>query len=198
MNEKSATGKETGKPGLYRPALKLYHPNAKGTGSAIEIKLHPAHDDVDGSIMLRIANQCFVGDRNAPTPTFSRFDWENAICVKLDFMDLCKILQVFRGECESIDDGNGLFHITAKASTKINLRHETEPASSYTLFISRAARDGDSVRAHMTFSACEALGLCEAITKSMSVIAFGIPMLVPHDTSAYTSEQRRFRDARAH
>ena len=135
----------TGNPaplGMYRPALTFYHPNSKGSGAAVELKLHPAHDNVNGSIMLRIANQSAVGDRRTPAPTYARFDWENAICVKLDFNDLCKVLQVFRGECESIDGDRGLYHQTARAATKIQLRHLVEPVSGYSLEVYRNLREG--------------------------------------------------------
>ena len=113
--------------GQYRPSLAFYRASAKGTGSAVKMKLHPAHDDTDGSIMLTIANQKTVGSRMGPNPTFSTFDWDNAMTIKLDFNDLTKMLQVFRGECETIEDGMGLCHLSPRGSTKIMLRHLVEP-----------------------------------------------------------------------
>ena len=179
-------------PGKYRPDLRIYHASAKGTGCALKMNLHPAHDDCDGCIMAVFANQLTVGDRNLPQPTFSRFDWENAIAVKLDFNDLCMMLQVFRGECESILDGKGLFHRTAKASTVINLRHMVEPVSGYSFEVSRTMSDGSAPRrAHIMLANHEALGLAEAIAGSLAVVSFGIPMLQSHDTSAYREEARR-------
>lgn len=184
--------------GQYRPALKFYHANAKGTGAAMEMKLHPAHDNVDGSIMLRVANQSAVGDRRGPVPTFARFDWENAICVKLDFNDLCCFLQVFRGECESINGGGGLFHKTARANTKIQLRHLLDPVTGYSLEVYRNLREGDAgSHGHFIITPTEATGICEAIAGSMSVVGFGIPMLVAHDTSAYEAREREHRNASA-
>ena len=53
MNNETMRNGQMAPIGKYRPALTLYHPNGKGTGGAMELKLHPAHDDVDGSIMLR-------------------------------------------------------------------------------------------------------------------------------------------------
>ena len=110
-------------PKRIRPQFSLYHPNGKGTGAAIELELHPAHDRTDGSIMMKIANQMTIGDRRGPNPTYPHFDWKGAVTVKLDFNDLSKMLQVFRGECEAIDDGHGLYHSSARATTKIVLRH---------------------------------------------------------------------------
>ena len=114
-------------PVTYRPKLAFYHASPKGTGCAATLELHPAHDDVDGSIWLCAANQMTIGNRMGPNPTFPRFDWENRICVKLDFNDLCAMLQVFRGECESLEDGRGLFHQSPRGTTKIVLAHSVEP-----------------------------------------------------------------------
>jgi len=48
--------------GQFRPSFRFYHANPKGTGSAVKMNLHPAHDDEDGCIMLTIANQKTVGN----------------------------------------------------------------------------------------------------------------------------------------
>lgn len=198
MNGETTNMQQGRTTGQYRPSLRFYHPNGKGSGGAVEMNLHPAHDNVGGSIMMKIANQCAIGDTRGATPTFARFDWENAICVKLDFNDLCKILQVFRGECETIDGDRGIYHQTSRASTKIQLRHLVEPICGYSLEVYRNSRQGDcSSHGHIILSHAEALGLSEAIAGSMSVVAFGIPMLVEHDTSAYEAQERRFRDASA-
>ena len=159
----------------YRPKLALYHPNARGTGSAVRLELLPATDDAEGCIMLTIAGQSAVGDRRAPTPTYARFDWENKIVVKLGFTDLCQILQVFRGECESLGDGLGLVHISTSGTTKIVLRHLLEPRCGYSLEVYRTSGQGDS-NGRVFLSPNEALGLSAAIEGSLSVICFGIPM----------------------
>lgn len=177
----------------YRPGLAFYHPNGKGTGSAVRMELHPAHDDVDGSIFLSAANQLTVGDRNGPHPTFPRFDWENKLVVKLDFTDLCKILQVFRGECESLEGGKGLYHRTAQFATHINLRHLVEPVPGYSLELYRgSSRKDEDRRVHVQFSDWEALGLAESISGSMAVVSFGIPMVIPR--GEFAAEERRRRD----
>lgn len=182
----------------YRPKLTFYHANVKGTGGAISLDLHPAHDDVDGCIMMRIANQMTIGNRQGPNPVYPRFDWENAISVKLGFDDLCQFLQVFRGECESAGDGHGLIHATARATTNIRLRHLVDPVTGYSLEVYRTMRsNGEESRAHILLSSAEATGLCESIAGSMSVISFGIPVVLPHDTAKYEAEQREFRHAAA-
>ena len=191
-NENNTTRPET----RYRPCLTFYHANAKGTGAAVQFELHPAHDDHDGSIMMRIANQASVGDTRSATPVYPRFDWKNAIPVKLDFSDLCKMLQVFRGETESIGEGKGLYHRTSRAQTKIQLCHRLEPVPGYSLEVYRVPNSGENeTRSYIMLRPEEALGLSEAIAGSMSVISFGIPVVLPHDTRAYEAEQREYRNA---
>ena len=182
--------------GPYRPNLCFYHANAKGTGSALKMNLHPAHDSADGCIMLTVANQMTVGDRTGPNPTYARFDWENAVCVKLDFNDLTQMLQVFRGECESVCDGKGLYHTSPRGTTSIRLSHFVDPSSSYMLDICRRRGEvRDETRVRFNFSSAEALGVSEAIAGAMHLVCFGIPMPVSRDASAHREAARRQRDA---
>ncbi len=197
MNETTQTNQPP-QVGRYRPSLALYHASAKGTGGAMKMTLHPAHDDVDGCIMLKMASQLTIGDRTGPNPTYPTFDWENAINVKLDFTDLTKMLQVFRGECETLEDGKGLFHATHQFSTSINLQHMVSPIAGYSLELFRVSRDRRTEsRTRFILSPSEALGVSLAIEDSFGVISFGIPMLVPHDTAQYRKEAREFRNAAA-
>ena len=196
MNNETKTEVQNQPLGQRRPKLAFFHANAKGTGCMMTMELHPAHDYTDGCIMMRVANQMTIGNPRGPNPTFARFDMENAMSVKLDFSDLCQILQVLRGECEAVGDGGkGLYHQTARALTKIVLRHYVEPMNGYSLEVYRTpSGGGDEMRTHMLLSPAEALGICEAISGAMYVISFGIPMLVPHDTSAYVAENRGGRN----
>ena len=164
---------------MTRPTLTMYHPNGKGTGSAIRLGLHPAHDDTAGSIMATIATQLTTGNCMGSMPVYPRFDWDGAITVKLDFTDISKMLQVFRGECESIEDGRGLFHKSTRGTTKITLRHIVEPIHGYMLEFYRKTSEEDS-NARIFLSPYEALGLATAIESSMGVICFGIPMVIPN------------------
>jgi len=169
----------------YRPNLSFYHPNPKGTGCALKMNLHPAHDDEGGCIMVRMANQVSAAAQREGKINFARFDWENSICVKLDFNDLCKVLQVLRGECESIENGKGLYHRSRLASTRIVLRHLLEPIAGYSLeFYRTTTGASDSTHSHILINCAEALGLCEAISGSMSVIGFGLPIVAENRKEA--------------
>ena len=196
MNKNTTQDAGPAKVGQYRPNLAFYHANAKGTGCALKLSLHPAHDDTDGCIMMTMANQLTIGDRMAPNPVFPKFDWDGRLTVKLDFSDLTRIVQVFRGERESIEDGKGIYHRTARFLTRIVLRHMVEPMAGYSLELYRTSNDGkDESNARIILSDAEALGLGLAIENSFGVISFGIPMLVEHDTTAYRREAREARNA---
>ena len=161
----------------YRPSLVFYKANAKGTGSAMKMELHPAHGDTAGCIMMSLASQKTVGDRRGPNPTFPTFDWENPITVKLDFIDLSKMLQVFRCECESIEEGRGLVHRSPKGLTYIKLAHLIEPIPGYKLELEFFAGAGSVEKRTIMLAPCEALGLVAAIESSLGVICFGVPMV---------------------
>ena len=164
----------------YRPSLVFYRANAKGTGSAMKMELHPAHDQTSGCIMMSLASQKTVGDYRGPNPIYPTFDWENAICVKLDFIDLSKMLQVFRGECESIDEGLGLVHRSPKGLAYIKLAHLVEPIHGYRLEVKLYAGEGCIEQRSIMLMPCEALGLVAAIESSLGIICFGVPMVIDH------------------
>lgn len=172
----------------FRPVLRYYHANAKGTGSAMEFELHPAHGRTSGSVFASIARQKTVGAVNGPSRVFPTFDWKDKACVKLDMADICEMLQVFRGMQESIADGKGLFHKTASSTTSIKLSHLIEPRPGYLLEVWRRPASGEAWGARILFSASEALGLSLAFEQSMATIAFGIPMVVPRGVSSFSPE----------
>lgn len=164
---------------VNRPRLEFYHPNAKGTGCAMAMALCPADSTQNGFIYVSIANQMTVGNPMGPNPTYPTFDWENSVDVVLDFDALCAILQVLRGETESIGDGRGIFHKYKECCQKIQLRHLIDPVCGYSFEVFETrANGGDEKRVHMLMSPAESLGLCEAIAGSMYLITFGMPRLV--------------------
>lgn len=164
-----------------RPTLVLYHANGKGTGSAMKLQLYPARvGDLDsGAIYATIASQSSLGDRRSTPPVYPRFDWGNAIKIRLDFNDLAKMLQVMRGETESIDDGKGLFHRYADKCQLVKFRHTVEPVCGYTLEVVETFSDAQyrELEKHIFLSNAEALGLSLAIEHSFGAIAFGSPVM---------------------
>jgi hypothetical protein len=163
-----------------RPSLVLCHANGKGTGSAIKLELYPARvgDPDSGAIYATIAPQSTFGDLTSTLPIYPRFDWGNAVKVRLDFSDLAKILQVLLGETESIDDGRGLFHHHDDKCQAVRFRHIIEPACGYSLEVyetsTNANTQANERNARIFLSTAEALGLSFAIEHSFAAIAFGV------------------------
>lgn len=155
----------------------MYHPNTKGTGSALRLELHPAHDNADGSIIATLAPQKTVGMSNGTELTFPTFDWEKAIRIKLNYLDLTEILQVLRGYYESIADGKGLFHRTTTAKMVIKFEHRIEPVCGYMLDVARHPNGGEIERVSFFMRQTEAFALSEVIANAMIYVTMGIPMV---------------------
>ena len=159
----------------YLPKFALFHPNAKCTGCAIKMEMHPARHDSDGYIMAIFANQMTVGERVGDKITYSTFDWENMVCVKLDFNDLTKMLEVLRGLKPSLEDGRGLFHLSASGTTKITL-HKVEQSDAYALEVYRnKPSNPNPTSARIILKSSEAYGIALAIEDSLGAICFGVP-----------------------
>lgn len=160
----------------YNPSLAFYHPNPKGTGSAIKFELKPAQADSEGAIMVTGVNQLTIGDMRGRTPIYPRFNWDDRIVVKLGFSDLSKILQVLRGEYEALNDGQGICHTSMGCNTRINLMHTTDIDSEYVFEMDRCWNQKDEERSfRIAFRAHEAVGVEAAITGAMVFVSFGIP-----------------------
>lgn len=165
----------------FRPKLSFFHASPRGTGCAMMLELLPAHGLTEGCIMMTLANQLTIGDRRGPNPVYPTFDMENRMVVKLGFLDLAKMLQVFRGECETIDEDKGLYHRTAKFTSRITLRHVIEVSSGYALDIFRYGGGVEDQHAGIVLSSAEAMGLAKAIEDSLGVLCFGIPMVTEYE-----------------
>lgn len=183
MNEMMKQETET-KAKAYAPTLTFFHANGKGTGGAVSFERIPATQDREGCLMAVLANQKTVGNRTAPTPVYPRFDWENRLIVKLNFSDLCQMIQVFRGECETVNGEKGLVHQSGEMSTRILLRHVVDPVAGYSFEVYRDRKNGEESRARVFLYPNEALGLCKVIEDSLAVICFGLPTEVNHGVAA--------------
>ena len=150
----------------------LYHPNGKGTGSAITI------DTESGStynyVHLKLARQKTVAMRTADGETFPTFDWEHQTEVHLKIVDVAEMLQVFRGCQESIADGKGLFMRDANGHAIVKLEHRIEPVHGYVLEVSSKAEGSDETeKTHFFFRTTEAFAVALALEQSMGKLAFG-------------------------
>lgn len=150
-------------------AMTMYHPNGKGTGSALKLELRPARGDIEGSMLVTLAPQ-------TEAATYPGFDWDKAISAKFDMIDLTQMLMVLRGAQESIADGKGLFHRTASANIVIKFEHRIEPVSGYWIEIS-SRQNGEEIARRLGFymRPVEAYALCSIIEQALLLIAFGVP-----------------------
>lgn len=128
--------------------LKIYHPNTKGTGACLRVT-HAECGDSTFSVYPQRQSKGMV----APG-----FNWDDGVLFIADWSDLAKMLMVFRGECESLEDGRGLSYTHDAGWSKLMLRHVIEPVHCYVLEIYEK-RDGVESRGIFTLSIAEALAL---------------------------------------
>lgn len=126
--------------------LKIFHPNSKKTGAVLKFGETPAHT------MFQIAPQ------GSSIGGFPGFDWDAAVSFTADWHDLARMLMVFRGECESLEDGKGLSYTYDVGWSKLMLRHVIEPVHCYVLEVYEKREDAES-RGIFILSPAEALGL---------------------------------------
>lgn len=174
----SHTGKPSPRP--FRSALCLYHPNGKGTGSAVKFEVVPSSGNRDGAVFLTLAPQKSVasGSVDQGDRQYATFDWLHRVIVKLNFNDLCHLLPVFRGVASSVADGKGLFHESRNTTTLINLSRATDACQGVLLEVSRRPKGGDEMpcRVRILFSPTETYGIGVALEQSLGIVAFGIPL----------------------
>ena len=149
--------------------LDLYHPNSKGTGSALSVELVPARTNATGRIVLRLKPQ--------KDSLSTSFDDSKEIIVKLDVFDVAEFLKVFHGCEESIADGKSLFRRTTDANFVIKLEHRIEPRPGYLLELSTKENnpEGQMRRCPFLINSSEAIVLNEIFSSSLVYMAFGIP-----------------------
>lgn len=149
-------------------------PNGKGTGCAITLELYPAHGFQDGYIRL-----CMARQKAVPTDVYTDlFDWNGAFTTCLGMDDLSHFMMVLRGYRESIEDGKGLFHRTAKMNAILRLEHRVEPVNGYLLEAKRRLAEhpnADMETWHILLREREALLLSLVLEHSLAWLAFGNP-----------------------
>lgn len=126
--------------------LKIFHPNAKGTGACLRM-MQKKYDSVTLSIYPE-RQQCGM-------PVFC---WNDDVSYVADWHNLAEMLMVFRGECESLGDGKGMSYVTEIGWSKLMLRHVIEPVHCYVLEIYEKRGDAEN-RGIFNLSISEALGL---------------------------------------
>lgn len=167
----------------WTPHLEFYHPNAKGSGSALRVSIAPAEGDRDGAVFMSLAAQAsvFVPAQNGVPAKFASFDWSNKLTVKFTFQEVTELILVLAGSLPSVGQnakGDGFFHTTSSASTIVSLRRGDEQSrQGFLLDVTRTPKTNRDERKHvgLILNMIEAVGLRIALEQSMSLLAFGIP-----------------------
>jgi hypothetical protein len=154
--------------------LTFYHPNSKGTGTAVQLELRVNREGEVGydCFFLEMARQNSA-QRGADGRMAATFDWNQKVTVKLSFLDVCELLSVLEGHADHAGgQRDGLYHDSGKHSTIITLKRNTEPAGCL-LGISRKEKEGNQVvRGQILLSPSEAIGLTHVFQASLFYLAF--------------------------
>lgn len=143
-------------------SLCLYHPNAKGTGSALRLEPRINRDDRDryNCFFLEMASQKSTAVRSGGGGANATFDWEEKITVKLGFMDIAECLTVLEGRADKVGGGrNGLYHATGAGSTLISFMANREQGTFYLSLSAKRTGEEAPRKVGITLSGVEATGL---------------------------------------
>lgn len=159
-----------------RPALTIYHPNAKGSGFALKLGLEPATFERDGALFLTLAKQQTVAD--PATRSWAAFDWAGAVKVRFGFVEVAEILMVFGGQASVLTHAgkDGLFHDSPAATVSVQLKCAKDPTRpGFLLGIGRTPKADPTARQYFTFvlSPAEGFALRAAISAKLGEMAFG-------------------------
>lgn len=163
-------------PRVHAPRLNFYHPNATGSGAALQLELRlnrPGEDRYD-CFFLELAAQKRAAGREGDHRAPASFDWENKLTVKLDFADVCELLAVLEGRAEHVGGTrNGLYHENGKSCTVIGFQRNTEKGGYYVGLSRKGKADGQVLRAQMLLSETEAVGMRCVFQSALFFMAFG-------------------------
>lgn len=153
------------------PAFGLYHPNSKGNGSAMSVRMSPAKLNQPGYVQLELAKQQTVGD--AERKVFPTFNWKDRIIVRINAVEAAEVVRCLRGMTESIRDGAGFAHKTDGRASKITMVHMVEPKPCYQLKVMSETISGEEKEVVIHIHNAEATALECALSASMGRLCFG-------------------------
>ncbi|HQQ04367.1 MAG TPA: hypothetical protein PLT67_05945 [Kiritimatiellia bacterium] len=142
-------------------AIAFYHPNGKGTGSAMRLEPRINRDDRDryNCFFMELAGQKTAANLKAGAGVPATFDWAAKITVKLGFLDVAEILTVLEGRSDNAGGSrNGLYHAAGNGNTLISFQASREQRI-YHLSISKKNGSETPRKLGITLSDTEATGL---------------------------------------
>ena len=143
-------------------SIAFYHPNSKGTGSALRLEPKLNRDDGDryNCFFLEMAAQKTPMRREQGRISPATFEWSNKITVKLNFMDIAEMLTVLEGRAEKMGgERSGLYHASGNMNTLISLQKNSDNCTYYLgLSCKRSATD-TPLKVGISLSDAEATGI---------------------------------------
>lgn len=170
----------TRNPITGHPALCLYHPNAKGTGSAVCLTPQAATAENDGALVVAVAKQKTVADLGAEDPArrYATFDWTTAVRVRLDPLEVAELLAVVGGQSSVLSHAgkDGIFHNCPERTVSVEFKRSEDPCRpGFLLGMGETPKADPNARQYRTFAfwPAEALLLRHALVGYLPRLCFG-------------------------
>jgi hypothetical protein len=168
-------GRGNGTSKAREQKLAFYHPNAAGTGVALQLepRVNRRESDRYNCFFFEMAAQKTISERDGDKRVMPTFDWANKLTVKLDFADICEMLMVLEGRQERAGgQKNGIYHDSDKANTIITFGKIPEKGG-YSFGLSRKDKEsGQLTRLNIGLSEAEGLGLKTLVQTGLFFITF--------------------------
>jgi hypothetical protein len=159
-----------------RGRVAFYHPNGKGTGSALQVELRLSRNGEDrhNCMFFEMARQKTAAMKTEDGRKPATFDWETKVTVKLEFTDICELLTVLEGKADHAGGAHdGIYHEAGNANAIIAFKRNAEPPG-YLLGISKRTKAGEQVfRGQLVLSEAEAIGLRCLLQSSLFPMTLG-------------------------
>ena len=155
-----------------RPRLMFAHSNEEGTGSAIQVELHPATLERPGSLMIEFADQTDAGYVDSDGYHNGGFNWSGSLKFRLKLALVGQLARVLRGEAEAIGNGDDdCVDIRRKNDTvEFSCKHTLDTAEGGIELWARVSNE-DTYTFRLRRE--EILILDDAIRSSMGLLAWG-------------------------
>ncbi len=155
--------------------LAFYHPNAAGSGVALQFepRVNRRESDRYNCFFFEMAAQKTLPERDGDKRVMPTFDWANKLTVKMDFADICEMLMVLEGRQERVGgQKNGIYHDSERANTVITFGKNPEKGG-FAFGLSRKDKEsGQLTRLNIGLSEAEATGLRAIIQTGLFFITF--------------------------
>lgn len=147
---------------------RIYHPNSRGTGCAVEMSVIPASGCVEGRLRFRMAREKLLAGNERS------FDWKEPIEFSLSIIDTSYLIAVLTGRIDCIEYGKGLLNRSPVHTSVVKFSHQIEPRPGYLLAVTQTPRGTDRLlSAFFVFGEMEAIALTEVLRRALFPMAFG-------------------------